>query len=975
MTSDEHLRAGDARQEAAGTRSFRWTRPAALVVVLAVLALGLANLFVRASWHEVEDGVLWSARTQGVTAVEVAPGSTGEKAGVRPGDVLVAVNGNPVDSPAEVANLTHAAEDGTALSYTLLRLGSRQIVQVELAPIPQGNTALYFALALVGIFTLVVGGFTSLRRPYDPAVPHFFWLCVAFFGVFTFSFSGRLDRLDWVFYWADVAAGLLLPPLFLHLAVVFPERSGGSFSSPLASRLFPLIYLPALLLGAARVITIGRLGADPALISVVAALDRAEPLYFALCLIGAVAVMIRARSEVRSLTGRRQLRWILWGTLLGGAPCAIGYAVPFALGITPSVRMELLTIPLGIIPLTFASAIVRYRLMDVEVIVKRGLVYVAAASAIVATYAIIYRAVGGALLSNRSQHNTIIAGLATLVMVLLARPMRDAIQNVLDRLFYRDRYDYRRALVGFARDLSTDLDPSRLSERLVARVTETLVTDRMALLLTDEAGGAYRPVRSKGFVGEPPALPMASGLGARLMAGHTIDLNDPTTLRRVKDEEIDYWREQGMHVFIPCRSGLTTIAVMAIGRKESGEHLNSEDMSLLVAVAAQVATALENGRLYQQLKHQAEDVEHMRQFNENILESLDAGLLVADGADRVIRWNKALEALCGLSRGEAVGRRLDEVFAPALLARIRAARVESPSGTTIYRVPVGPAGSRPDSGLLANVAMMPLSIDHAGIGPAHGWIVLFEDVTARVELEEQLQIADKMASIGVLAAGVAHEVNTPLTGISSYTQMLLEQADPEAPSTKLLEKIERQTFRAAKIVNGLLTLARSGGQTSNDPGPVDINAVISDVLSLLEHQLKAGNVQARRELASPSPVVRGFEHKLQQVFLNLFLNARDAMPKGGWLSISTRAEGDHAVVELSDTGAGISAEHLSRIYDPFFTTKAIGQGTGLGLSITYGIVREHDGTITCDSAIGVGTKFVLTLPLAAAGQRATAAGS
>ena len=135
------------------------------------------------------------------------------------------------------------------------------------------------------------------------------------------------------------------------------------------------------------------------------------------------------------------------------------------------------------------------------------------------------------------------------------------------------------------------------------------------------------------------------------------------------------------------------------------------------------------------------------------------------------------------------------------------------------------------------------------------------------------------------------------------------------------------------------------------------------MLGLLEHQLETGKVKVRRELASVSPVVDGVEHKLQQVFLNMFLNARDAMPRGGWLSIVTRLEGGSAIVEVADTGSGIPDEHLSRIYDPFFTTKSIGQGTGLGLSITYGIVREHDGTMHVESHVGQGTRFTLALPL------------
>jgi len=232
-----------------------------------------------------------------------------------------------------------------------------------------------------------------------------------------------------------------------------------------------------------------------------------------------------------------------------------------------------------------------------------------------------------------------------------------------------------------------------------------------------------------------------------------------------------------------------------------------------------------------------------------------------------------------------------------------------------------------------------------------------------VQLEEQLQVSEKMASIGLLAAGVAHEVNTPLTGIASFTQMLLEGANPEDPKTRLLEKIERQTFRAAKIVNGLLNLSRQTGQSTADRSPVDINAVVSDVAGLLEHQLETGKVKVRRELSAQAPVVDGVEYKLQQVFLNLFLNARDAMPRGGWLAVSTKIESQSVVIEVADTGSGIPSEHLARIYDPFFTTKSIGQGTGLGLSIAYGIIREHDGTMQVESSVGQGTRFMLRLPL------------
>ena len=971
---DNQMRADDSRRAAVGHSKpspLGWF--AALAIVAGLLGLCAANIVARATWHEVEDGVLWTLRTQGVTAVELADGSAASRAGLLAGDVLVAIDGHPVDTPADVVDFAHRATSGSVLTYTLLRLGTREMLQVQLAPVPQGNSVLYFVLAAVGVFTLIVGAAVRLRRPGNQSSLHFFWLSVAFFGVFAFSYSGRFNHLDWVFYWADEISLLALGPMLFHFSLVFPDRSGSWVRTTLGARLLPFIYLPALLMGATRAVAIAMLDGRPGLQGVIATLDRFDPLYFGICLACAFVVLVRALTRVRSVTARRQLRWIVWGTILGGGPFAVGYAVPFALGIVPSVRMQLLAIPLGLIPLAFASAIVRYRLMDVEVIIKRSLVYVAAAAAIVAIYALLLRAAGFLFLENGSQTNAIIAVLATLVVVLLARPVKNGIQTVLDRALYRDRYDYRRALVGFARDLSTDLDIDRLSDRLVSRITETLVIDRMALMLADEDVGTFRVLRSHGFVGQLPELSVRAGIGARLAAGHVIALDDPLSQRRFAMDEIGRWRDQGVHYFIPCVSKQTTIALLALGRKERAEPLSSEDMALLVAVAAQVATSLENGRLYRQLKQQASEVERMRQFNENILESLDNGLAVVDADDRVMRWNRSLEHLYDLRRDDAIGQRLEDLFSPAFSDALRAARRDSPTGTALYRMPLGSARGLADNGLLVNVAVVPLQGDKPG-APIEGSILVFEDVTTRARLEEQLQISDKMASIGLLAAGVAHEVNTPLTGISSYTQMLLERASPDDPDTKLLEKIERQTFRAAKIVNGLLTLAR-GGQAPTEHAPTDINGVINDVLALLEHQLKAVNIQLRRELSPTPPIVMGMEHKLQQVFLNLFINARDAMPRGGWLSIATRTRGDEAVIEVGDTGAGIQAEHLARIYDPFFTTKSLGEGTGLGLSITYGIVHEHGGTITCDSHVGEGTRFTVILPLAQGVSRAAAGGA
>ena len=187
---------------------------AQLAIVILLICLAIANIWQRAKWNEVEDGVLWRPSGADIIAAEVAPGSPAARAGLHPGDVLLAIDGRPVERVDTIIADLHASTAGRALHYTVLRMRAQRMVDVTVAPAPSSPRGLYFVLAAVGIFSLLVGASVRVRRPDHQATLHFFWLTVAFFGVLAFSFTGKLDSLDWIFYWGDLTAQLLLPPRY-----------------------------------------------------------------------------------------------------------------------------------------------------------------------------------------------------------------------------------------------------------------------------------------------------------------------------------------------------------------------------------------------------------------------------------------------------------------------------------------------------------------------------------------------------------------------------------------------------------------------------------------------------------------------------------------------------------------------------------------------------------------------------------------
>jgi len=924
-------------------------RVGAVVLALATLAAVIfawLNFVQRSRYDIVDDGVAWTDSSNGIEAWKVAANSPASMAGIRTGDVLLAINDAPVPSAAHIARRLYRAGLWTQLRYKLSRNGEEFETRLITTP-AQKPLHVENYLRFVGLLYLFIGLFIFIRRWNAPRAVHFYVFCLVSFILYSFQFSGKLDAFDLEVYWSSIIARLLAPALLLHFALVFPERAESSRNSLLK---FAAVYTPPLVLLLVHILAaVNALGFVPTTRSRVA-LDQLELGFLGLCFLCAGIVFYLSFRRSRSGVLRQQLKWLTGGTLAGSLPFSLLYILPFAFDAATKSWMQFTALSLVLIPLCFGYAIIRYRLMDVDIIFKRGLAYTAATAAVAAIYFALVALI--AQIFPLQSSGPVTGMIAIVVAAFLFQPFREGIQARLDRFFYRDRLDYRRTLIEFGSTLTNEVRLEPMLGSVMDRVSQTLLVDRLAIFVEDQQNpGAMRLARSMGVrLSEPLNLDFIAPTRPEFARG-PIFFESPRSARDVSESVRRTLEQLDLNYFIPCRIREHTVAVLGLGKTVDGDFLSSDDVELVQTIAGYVAIALDNSQLYSSLEQKALEVARLKDFSENIVESLNVGVLAIDLEGTVEAWNTRMEQLFGVARNDAVGRPLSELLPPELVQEI-AARGDEEQVTGIYKHRLVHQGKS----VVINVSITPLVGKSA---ERIGRLLLFDDVTQRDRMEEQLTQTEKLTSLGLLAAGVAHEVNTPLAVISNYIQMLAKQMPEGDPRHTIIDKIVKQTFRASEIVNNLLNFSRTGPGELAD---VDLNRVVEETLSLVAHPLKASQIQVVKQLTEGLPPVRGSANKLQQVFLNLFLNARDAMPSGGMLEVRSAVHNGSVEVEVVDTGNGITREHIHKIFDPFFTTKTSGRGTGLGLSVSYGIIKEHAGKIDVRSTPGRGTSFHVEFP-------------
>jgi two-component system NtrC family sensor kinase len=396
----------------------------------------------------------------------------------------------------------------------------------------------------------------------------------------------------------------------------------------------------------------------------------------------------------------------------------------------------------------------------------------------------------------------------------------------------------------------------------------------------------------------------------------------------------------------PLRSQGVTMGALAVADRQGGPF-TTEDLWLLSTVATNASVVLANGRLYEIVRRSKDEWETA--FN-----ALAEGIAVVGPGDTILRANRALAALAELPESQLVGRRFTETLLGAsesVVQLIESSHLGERTTPVVVRLE--------RTGRVLRVTAAPFAEQAGRV------VLLVEDVTEQRIMEAQLIQNDKMASIGQLVSGVAHELNNPLTSIAGLTELLLErELHPDVPREHL-RVIHDQADRAGRIVRNLLTFARKG---VTEKAPVDLNDVAARTAMLIVYELQLHGIELEQALSPEPVVVLGDRHELQQVLLNLLTNAVQAvsgLPPGvpRKITVATSRGDGQAMLRVRDTGPGVAAQHASSLFTPFFTTKAAGQGTGLGLSLSYGLVQAHGGVLSYEPPAEGGAEFRVALPL------------
>ncbi|MEJ2744827.1 MAG: ATP-binding protein, partial [bacterium] len=695
-------------------------------------------------------------------------------------------------------------------------------------------------------------------------------------------------------------------------------------------------------------------------------------LYFS-CFMGGLIYYLAKKIKLCAGIQRLQHQYVLLGiSLFTVLAISTGLVAPL-FGLTGT-ELASLSPTFGLVWAIFiAYAIARYHLMDITIIIKRTTIYALLTTSITAGY------ISVVLLSNWLFGG--IMGLQTLIPAMVAAllsafafaPLKEGIQAFIDKTLFKKRYDHRKILSDLSRILTSIYSLEELFSLILRVITKAMGVERGSIFLPQYPGNAFIAMAhhgNDGTLSDYGAIAKDSPLIRKLQWRRDLVIREQLCRlpqSQETHEVVALLENLKADICIPIFSKDTLTGVLFLGSKETGETFTLEDIEMFNTLSHHIAVAIENAQLYTK-------VEESKIYQEILLNNLTSGVIAIDLTGRITAFNARAEKMLGVKAVDVLGADLS-FLAPelrdVLLDTLRN-RVSVSAEEVVVK-------AETDKDLPLAVSS---SIFNSQYGKTLGALIVFSDLTERKVLEMEMRRADRLASLGTLAAGMAHEIKNPLVALKTFTQLLPERYSDREFRENFSRLANQEVDRINYLVEQLLDFARPSLPSFRK---TDISEILNNTLLLLRSKLAEQNIEVKEEIEKRSLMIMADGDQLKQVLLNIVINALQAMEEKGVLTIkagvryatesgtvSARGEGparrlhrlwsqDCVFIEISDTGKGISPKDLPHLFDPFFTTKE--SGAGLGLAIAHSIIEEHGGIVDVKSALGEGTTFLITMPM------------
>jgi PAS domain S-box-containing protein len=666
------------------------------------------------------------------------------------------------------------------------------------------------------------------------------------------------------------------------------------------------------------------------------------------------------------------------GFILIGGLFALVVSLPLSLLLgtffSPAVISQTAPFRVILFSLVVAYGIATRKIMEVGLFLRRAMSYLILATYLTALYAVFWWLTAFAAHSVfHSENHAPAYVIAALVIAFAMAPARGFSQRLADKLFIRSQgIDFRATMGKAAAILSSVTTLHDLLRRFATTIAEAVGTDRVIIYLAGKKGEFLRkypregdyPARLNSLVStDGPLVHYLNNYREPLVLEELHRVRRTPATERVKQRLEELSAAVALGIF--ARENL--VGIMLLGPRLSGRIYGSMEQDALHLLCGQLAVAVENAELFT-------EVQNAKLYNETLVQNLTIGVVAADTDGKITVFNHEAEQITGLSKTNK-GRVVDDLPVPLrIIIRTTLATSERQEDKEAsFEVKDEEVYVRASSAIFRGQ-------EHEVLGA----LMVITDITTLKKMEEQIRRTDRLASLGTLSAGMAHEIKNPLVSIKTFAQLLPERYAESDFRETFSGLIVHEINRIDTLVNQLLRFARP---TKPLLRPMHVHDTLEKTLLLVQHRLYQKEIKVVRAFDSPTDLIRADSDQLEQVFLNFFLNAMDAMKRGGELTVGTEirtgdplisqlsvngAQADEALcISIRDTGEGIKPGDIPHVFDPFFTTKD--HGTGLGLSVVHGIVQEHGGQIEVESELAQGTVFRIFMPLARDSQEVAAA--